>query len=696
MIKLKNVGKKFEDQLIFSDVSINARPGDFIGITGRTGCGKSTLLNIISGYESYDVGSNKICDIEQKDCSSKEVNFIRNKRIAFLFQSFNLIEELSIYENLKLSFNLSVNKSKQIDGLLSKVGMLEYKHKKVKNLSGGQKQRIALLRAVAKDFDILICDEPTGNLDDTNSKIILELIRDLCIDKVVIMVTHKKSVSNEYFNKVYEFSKDKSSFELVKDNRNQSPVVKRKVEFITISKLGTMVHSLKRLLMLKGFNVALILFMSLFMIAYANAAVLAGGKYEDLVLKHEAKNNPMYELTGYASKDGFYENSFNDELIAFVGNHYEFYGAIKLFNKEYRLNSSTEISALKLIETTNNEVTTRVIPGGLDSGKFVKAIHDSITVTTFDPKTFPHSEILVGRLPENEYEVIIDVSSLIKLLSDFDLTYSEYINGNLKTSELERLMNNKYFHYYYVSPYKYNEENGITEQFVNALKLKIVGFIDSKNLSNDISGIYVTSDTFKLLDDFVTEANAANLQKDRWYSNGVAYYYTQGDAIIYKADASEQTHDLVVDLVEDEFRLDRERVKNIESSYMNVRTMVDFNYVLAILSLVIFIVGFITLMIYTFSHYKHDIALYRSLGYNSFYIMVILAFNNILLALLGFGLAVCLNTYVVSDLFGYNQSLTHMANSRLDTGLFISLGIIMVINIIYVMRYRNKPVNSIL
>ncbi len=677
MIKLTNVGKKYGDQLIFKNVNFEAKPGDFVGIVGKTGCGKSTLLNIISGYEGYDVGSNVINGKELNKYSSKEVNYLRNKRIAFLFQSFNLINELSIYENLKLSFNLSIAKSKTIDEYLEKVGMLEYKHKKIKNLSGGQKQRVALLRAIIKDFDVLICDEPTGNLDDENAELILNLIKDLCKDKIVIMVTHKRSVANLYFNKIYEYDYDQSTFVLKKDNPNNQDSVSFKSKFVTLSKVGSFFHSMKRLFMLKLYNIALIVFLAFFMVSYANSIVLSGSKYEEMIIDHELEFNPLQELKGYSEFESDFDKYEESENVDYIASTYEFYAPIKLYESNYKFRRTPLIGALKLINIDNGIERSRMLDGGLSSGKYVVADYDSYVFTTLDTETFPYRDMLVGRMPENELEVIIDVVTFIKLIEEFGFTYSEYINGNDSIDKIKLIMDNKHLQFYKVDKYTVNRETRIAEQVITSIKLKITGFIDSQHLSGEIGGIYASEETLDLVSDF-------------FYRPDIS------DVIIYKADPSEDTHDKVMEEIGDVFTLDRKRLDNIDNSYVSVKTMVGFNFFLSMMSVLIFFVGFLTLLIYTFSHYKHDIAIYRSLGYNNISVTLILSLNNIVITAFGYLLAVYINNNYITDLLGYDQGLIAVSNFQVIVGLIITIITILVINVSYVSRFSKKSINSII
>ncbi len=680
MIKLENIGKKFDDQLVFKYVALEAKPGDFIGIVGRTGCGKSTLLNIISGYEKYDVGSNKVNGVELSKMTNSEVNHFRNKQVAFLFQSFNLIEDLSVYENLKLSVNLSLFKSKKIDQYLEKVGMLEYKHKKVKNLSGGQKQRIALLRAVIKDFDILICDEPTGNLDDTNAKNIMNLIQELCKDKVVIMVTHKKSIANQYFNVVYDYNEEAKTFDLVKCREGKFQENKRKKKPTLISLLGSLVHSLKRMFILKVYNVALVVILAFFILSFATAQILSGGEYEQMILNSESLHKPMQEISGYTDFEERVDELIDSKYIDYIGGKYLVHGSVKLYEEPYQYDTTRNLSSSKITFNENGVEKVRVMSPtsmGNTEARFIRPDYGAYTLQTIDVETFPHKELIVGRMPENDNEIIVDVATLLDLVGSFEISYSEYMSGNVPLDKIEFLMNNRHLEFYNVQFVDFDYEGGYVEQYVKVLRLDIVGFLDSRLISDYVEGMYLSEDVLERITEF------AHVDRNK-------------DVVVYKADMSEETHDAVINLVEKELELDREFLSAVEDSYLSVRTLVDFNYFLSSLSLLIFLAGLLTLIIYTFSYYKFDIALYRTLGYNSFSIVMVLSFNNLLITAIGYLFANWLNVTYIAKWLSFDERMSTLSSNYINQGAILSVVIILAINVLYARKYKDRSINSIL
>lgn len=212
MLKLKNISKtyhgKYMDVPVLKNISLNVKQGDFMMIIGKSGCGKSTLLNILGCMDFANEGTYKFMQKDIDELSDKQLAFFRNQNIGFVFQSFNLINEISVCENIELPMGLAGIKAKErkkrATELLRLVGLEEKEKSMPLELSGGQQQRIAIARALANEPSVLLCDEPTGNLDEENGKMIMKLLEDLNKKGVtIIMVTHDMTLAN-YANKIIE------------------------------------------------------------------------------------------------------------------------------------------------------------------------------------------------------------------------------------------------------------------------------------------------------------------------------------------------------------------------------------------------------------------------------------------------------------------------------------------------------------
>lgn len=182
---------------VLKGVDFEVEKGEICVLLGRSGSGKSTLLNIIGGIDQADGGYIAIKDEKTADMKEKELTDYRRNHLGYVFQMYNLIPNLNVKENIEVGAYLS-DKSLEIDDLLKTLGLYEHRHKLPNQLSGGQQQRTAIGRAIVKNPDILLCDEPTGALDYNTSKEILKLIEDVNkkYGNTVIIVTHNDAIKN--------------------------------------------------------------------------------------------------------------------------------------------------------------------------------------------------------------------------------------------------------------------------------------------------------------------------------------------------------------------------------------------------------------------------------------------------------------------------------------------------------------------
>lgn len=211
MLTLKNIKKIYEqgDEAVLDDINLTFNKNEFVSILGCSGAGKSTLLNIIGGLD--DKTSGKLL-INGKDIYKRDdlnLDYYRKNNVGFIFQNYNLIEHLTVYENVMLPLLLtnSKNKHKRVLKILDKTGLKGKKNSKICDLSGGQKQRVAISRALINNPDIILADEPTGALDYKTGYEIMNLIKKLSKNKLVIMVTHNKVLAKKYSSRIIYLDK---------------------------------------------------------------------------------------------------------------------------------------------------------------------------------------------------------------------------------------------------------------------------------------------------------------------------------------------------------------------------------------------------------------------------------------------------------------------------------------------------------
>ncbi|MDO3411802.1 ABC transporter ATP-binding protein/permease [Saccharibacillus sp. CPCC 101409] len=213
MLQLKSISKRYTTgeftQTALDNVDLSFRENEFVAILGPSGSGKTTCLNVIGGLDRYDEGDLIINGRSTRDFKDGDWDAYRNNSVGFIFQSYNLISHMSIVGNVEMGMTLSgigpAARRSKAEAVLERVGLKEHLHKKPGQLSGGQMQRVAIARALANDPDIILADEPTGALDTATSEQILELIREIASDKLVVMVTHNPDLAQRYAGRIVEF-----------------------------------------------------------------------------------------------------------------------------------------------------------------------------------------------------------------------------------------------------------------------------------------------------------------------------------------------------------------------------------------------------------------------------------------------------------------------------------------------------------
>ena len=210
MLQLKNIVKSYTvgelTQVALKGISLNFRENEFVSILGQSGSGKTTMLNIIGGLDRYDSGDLVINGVSTKKYRDADWDAYRNTSIGFVFQSYNLIPHQNVLSNVEMALTLSgvsrKERRKRAVEVLNKVGLQDHIHKKPNQLSGGQMQRVAIARALINNPDILLADEPTGALDTETSIQIMNLLKQIAEEKLVIMVTHNPELAEVYSTRI--------------------------------------------------------------------------------------------------------------------------------------------------------------------------------------------------------------------------------------------------------------------------------------------------------------------------------------------------------------------------------------------------------------------------------------------------------------------------------------------------------------
>lgn len=291
MLQLKNIVKTYVTGELHQDalknVSISFRENEFVSILGQSGSGKTTLLNIIGGLDRYDSGDLLINGVSTKKYKDSDWDYYRNNSIGFVFQSYNLIPHQTVLANVEMALTLAgISKKERRERalqVLEKVGLADHIHKKPNQMSGGQMQRVAIARALINNPDILLADEPTGALDSETSIQIMELLREIAKDKLVIMVTHNPELAKQYSTRIVnlldgQIKSDTQPFTAKEEEK--APAKRKKISMSFLTALSLSFNNLrtkKGRTLLTAFagsigiiGIALILSLSTGMNAYIN------------------------------------------------------------------------------------------------------------------------------------------------------------------------------------------------------------------------------------------------------------------------------------------------------------------------------------------------------------------------------------------------------------------------------------------
>ncbi len=305
MLELKEIVKAYQTanlvQVALNKVSVAFRDNEFVAVLGQSGSGKTTMLNVIGGLDRFQSGDLVIDGISTKDYKARDWDAYRNNRIGFVFQAYNLIPHQTVLANVELALTLSgVSRSerrKRALDALERVGLKEHVHKKPSQMSGGQMQRVAIARALINDPEILLADEPTGALDSKTSVQVMDLLRDVARDRLVIMVTHNPELAHQYATRIVELADgcivaDSDPFvPAAEDRREAKPARRTSMGFLTALSL-----SANNLMTKKGRTLMTSFAGSIGIIGIAAILALANGT-NAYIAKTEEETLGAYPLT---------------------------------------------------------------------------------------------------------------------------------------------------------------------------------------------------------------------------------------------------------------------------------------------------------------------------------------------------------------------------------------------------------------
>ena len=352
MLEIKKITKVYEtegfSQKALDDVSVNFRKCEFASILGPSGSGKTTFLNIIGGLDHYTSGDLIINEISTKKFKDSDWDSYRNHRIGFVFQSYNLITHQSILSNVKLALTLSGISKKEATERAKKalcdVGLEQHINKRPNQLSGGQMQRVAIARALVNDPDILLADEPTGALDSETSIQIMELLKKISKDKLVIMVTHNPELAEKYSSRIIKLKdgkiiSDSNPYDGKVNTKEKKDVNNQKSKKTGMSFLTALSLSFNNLMTKKGRTVLVAFAGSIGIIGIALILAVSTGfqNYVDSIQEETLTSYPLTIMQESTDITGV--------LLSMTTGSHENKGTNKVTEQQYLTNMLSNVKA---------------------------------------------------------------------------------------------------------------------------------------------------------------------------------------------------------------------------------------------------------------------------------------------------------------------------------------------------------------
>ena len=563
MLTLKHLKKIYKTksltQVALNDVNVNFRKNEFVTILGQSGSGKTTLLNVIGGLDNYDYGELIINGKSTKNFKDNDWDYYRNSCVGFIFQNYNLINHISVYKNVELALTLSnsKNKRKKVMDALKKVGLEKHVNKKPNELSGGQMQRVAIARALVNDPKIILADEPTGALDSKNSIMIMELIKKVAKDKLVIMVTHNKELAKKYASRIIELKDGVIINDSKPYNENEIKDDYVKIKKTKMSLKAAVNLSLNNLKTKKGRTFLTSFASSIGLIGIALILSISNGfnnrikEYEKNTLssfpitiskltstmdKKELEDNKK-AFTGdydYPQKNVLYpysgeennkvhENAITDEYLNYIKNmDSNLLSAISYYT----------VTSFNLMTTDNNENFKTVSGGSINFNSLPQDLNgDSYLKDNYD--------LLSGSYPSSVYDVVLIVDSKNRI--DKNLLDALFVDSSKKEinfneivgKELKVISNDNY--YSKINENVFAKKEPSKEMYDKGITLKIVGIVRGKKDNVLASIMDVISESMgssmvskigysnELINIIVNENKKSEIVKYQYNSNGVVF-----------------------------------------------------------------------------------------------------------------------------------------------------------------------------
>lgn len=563
MLTLKHLKKIYKTksltQVALNDVNVNFRKNEFVTILGQSGSGKTTLLNVIGGLDNYDYGELIINGKSTKNFKDNDWDYYRNSCVGFIFQNYNLINHISVYKNVELALTLSNSKDKRkkVMDALKKVGLEKHVNKKPNELSGGQMQRVAIARALVNDPKIILADEPTGALDSKNSIMIMELIKKVAKDKLVIMVTHNKELAKKYASRIIELKDGVIINDSKPYNENEIKDDYVKIKKTKMSLKAAVNLSLNNLKTKKGRTFLTSFASSIGLIGIALILSISNG-FNNQIKEYEKNTLSSFPITISKLTSTMDKKELEDNKKAFTG-HYDYPQKNVLYpysgeeNNKVHENAITDeylnyiknmdsnllsaisyytVTSFNLMTADNNENFKIIGGGSINFNSLPQDLNgDSYLKDNYD--------LLSGSYPSSVYDVVLMVDSKNRI--DKNLLDALFVDSSKKEinfneivgKELKVISNDNY--YSKINENVFAKKEPSKEMYDKGITLKIVGIVRGKKDNVLASIMDVISESMgssmvskigysnELINIIVNENKESEIVKYQYNSSGVVF-----------------------------------------------------------------------------------------------------------------------------------------------------------------------------
>ena len=695
MLRIENVSKYYKygknRKVILDKVNISLGRSGMVAIIGASGSGKSTLLNIIAGSLRSDEGKVIVEDKDIQKLGEKEINYYRNKVVGYIYQDYNLIEYMSVYDNVRIGY--SDNNRDYVLALLKQLDIYDKRDILVMKLSGGEKQRVAIARAMINNPRILLCDEPTGALDSQNGIMVMEILKKISENRLVIVVSHDKDLVSRYADEIINIS-DGVVMQDKKGNINndkEDKIIYKRVRMRKLRKIALrhLFSNKKRTMMtMSAISLGIISMMMILCMGnnfnkeMNNLEKEVVGVYPIIIRNGEyiKENTDIKKEEGkiYPSNENIYENKITEEYLDYLNNNI---GSDKIIYN-YFFNKPVISDKYKVLDSS----VMKIIP---DS----KYIEDNY-------------KIIIGNNVRDKYDILLKVDKdgnvNKKIIDALEISLgSEY--ESIIGRQIKFINNDIYYkkgegHYYINDDYE--------EMFNDSeIALTIVGIIQEKEDNNNGSFIYydkmvqdelmmVNKNSQILIDEVMGDGNVLGIDIDKEemirYLGGSS---TPNEIEVYSDNISDK--DKIINVLK-EYNNSHDKIIYEDVMASNIKIVRDFisiiSGVLIIFSGISLIVSLIMISILTSIRVlerKKEIGILRSIGASKRNIKMIFNYENGLI-----GLGASIGGIIILNLLVKPINTLIYNLTKLDNLLVIDYRIVflvMVINILIVVIAGSSP-----